>query len=78
MQTEGIKIDLDEVSFVTIEKVAEQFSVSVSTIRSWVKSGHIPKESYIKIGATYRYNIPMVAKALVEAPESSASIDADV
>ena len=35
--------------FVAIEDLANHFAVSVSTIRSWVRQGHIPKNTYIKI-----------------------------
>jgi excisionase family DNA binding protein len=58
------------VSYVPIEELAEHLSVKVSTIRQWVKQGYIPKDTYIKVGNTYRYNIPEVVNALKqEVPE---------
>lgn len=50
--------------FVPIEEVAKHFTVSVSTIRAWVRQGHIPKDTYIKVGNTYRFAIDNVATAL--------------
>ena len=75
-------------AFVTIETLAKHFSVSVSTIRLWIKQNYIPNNTYIQIGQTYRYSIPLVSAALKKAtldvdkktihvPEDS-SIDKDV
>lgn len=65
-----------QVSYVPIEELAEHLSVKVSTIRQWVKQGYIPKDTYIKVGNTYRYNIPEVVNALKQdAPESSKEIN---
>lgn len=50
--------------FVPIEDLAKHFVVSVSTVRTWVRQGHIPKETYLKIGNTYRFNVPKVIEAL--------------
>jgi excisionase family DNA binding protein len=52
--------------FVPIEEVAKHFTVSVSTIRAWVRQGHIPKDTYIKVGNTYRFSIDNVAAALTK------------
>lgn len=52
--------------FVPIEEVAKHFTVSVSTIRAWVRQGHIPKDTYIKVGNTYRFSIDNVATALTK------------
>ena len=52
--------------YVPIEKLAEHFSVSVSTIRMWVRNNHIPKDTYVNIGNTYRFNIDDVANALTK------------
>jgi predicted DNA-binding transcriptional regulator AlpA len=51
-------------TYVPIENVAEYFSVSVSTIRAWVRQDRIPKNTYIKVGNTYRYCIPEILDAL--------------
>jgi len=51
-------------SYVPVEEVAEHLSVKVSTIRQWVSKGFIPKTTYIKVGYTYRFNVPAVVEAL--------------
>ena len=53
--------------FITIEDVAKHFSVSVSTVRAWVHQKHIPEDTYIKIGKTYRFRVSDVATALTKA-----------
>ena len=55
--------------FVPIEELAKQFTVSVSTIRAWVRQGHIPKDTDLKIGNTYRFNVSAVVKALSNTPK---------
>tara|TARA_R110000765_G_scaffold4167_3_gene13298 strand:- start:1247 stop:1522 length:276 start_codon:yes stop_codon:yes gene_type:complete len=52
--------------FVPIEDLSKHFSVSVSTIRAWVRQGHIPKDTYIKVGNTYRFSIDDVSGALAK------------
>lgn len=60
--------------FVPIEDVARYFSVSISTIRAWVRQHKIPSDTYIKIGNTYRFSIPKVEDALLsaDAPQKDA------
>jgi|TARA_Y100000310_G_scaffold100686_1_gene98540 excisionase family DNA binding protein len=53
-------------SFVPIDVVAEHFTVSASTIRSWVRSGRIPKSAYIKVGNTYRFSLSAVVEELLQ------------
>ena len=55
--------------FVPIEDLAKQFTVSVSTVRAWVRQGYIPKDTYLKIGNTYRFNKSAVVKALSSTPK---------
>jgi len=55
--------------FVPIEDLAKHFTVSVSTVRAWVRQGLIPKETYIKVGNTYRFNVTKVVNALTAAPK---------
>ena len=50
--------------YVPIEDVAKHFSVSISTIRAWVRQKEIPDDTYIKVGNTYRFNIEDVSDAL--------------
>jgi len=53
--------------FVPIEKVARHFTVSVSTIRAWVRQDKVPSDTYIKVGNTYRFNLDAVEAALIKA-----------
>ena len=55
--------------FVPIEDLAKHFAVSISTIRAWVRQGHIPKSTYIKIGNTYRFNKTSVTEALTKSAQ---------
>jgi excisionase family DNA binding protein len=72
--------------FIPIEKLAEHFTVSTSTIRSWVRRGDIPAHTYIKVGNTYRFSKEDVSAALlnrgVDAPQpvsvSTESVSATV
>lgn len=52
--------------FVPIEELSKHFTVSVSTIRAWVRQGHIPKDTYIKVGNTYRFSVDAVSTALTK------------
>ena len=60
--------------FVPIEDLSKHFSVSVSTIRGWVRKGHIPKNTYIKVGNTYRFSIADVSEALTSQHEDNVSL----
>ena len=60
--------------FVPIEDLAKQFTVSVSTVRAWVRQGHIPKDTYLKIGNTYRFNVSAVVNALSNTPKTEPEV----
>ena len=60
--------------FVPIEDVANHFSVSISTVRAWVRQEHIPKDTYIKVGNTYRFRIGDVANALTSAKKETIHV----
>ena len=64
--------------FVPIEDLAKHFTVSVSTIRAWVRQGHIPKDTYLKIGNTYRFNVSKVVDALSNAPKDEPEVPTPV
>ena len=55
----------DTNEFVSIEDVAKHFTVSVSTARAWVRQGALPKNTYVKIGKTYRFKLDAVVAALL-------------
>ncbi len=50
--------------YVTIESVADKFSVSVSTVRGWIRKGFIPRDTYIKAGNTYRFKLDEIEQRL--------------
>ena len=64
--------DQDKSPFSTIDEVAKHFAVSVSTIRTWIAQGNIPPSTYIKVGVTYRFRIPMIEEALNTSPGQTA------
>jgi excisionase family DNA binding protein len=66
-----------ETPFVTIEVVAKRFIVSVATVRTWVKTGAIPKQTYLKIGNTYRFNLPEVETALTSGHKEPVQLEFD-
>jgi excisionase family DNA binding protein len=55
----------EEEGYVPIDNVAKHFSVSVSTIRAWIKDGKIPKDTFMQLGTTYRFKLSAVEGALV-------------
>ena len=57
----------EETPYVNINKVADYFQVSVSTIRKWVNNGYVPDSIYIKIGEVYRFRLNDVEAALTVA-----------
>lgn len=57
--------------FVPIEELAKHFAVSVSTVRAWIRQGHIPKHAYLKIGNTYRFQVSKVVAALSTTPDDT-------
>lgn len=63
--------------FVQVEDLAKHFVVSLSTIRKWLHSGAIPKDTYIKIGSTYRFDLPKVVAALTAAPKDPEQLEFD-
>ena len=63
-----------EAPYVPVEELAKYFSVSVQTIRAWVRQNIIPAETYIKIGSTYRFNIADVENALVNKSQQEAAV----
>lgn len=62
----------DESPYVNIHKVADYFQVAASTIRKWLYSGHIPANTYIKVGEVYRFRIPEVEAALSVATKKAS------
>ena len=65
--------------YVPIEDVAKHFSVSISTVRAWVRQKHIPEDTYVKIGNTYRFRLSDVVTAVMKASSkrSEETVDED-
>lgn len=63
------------VPLVTIEGVAEHFVVSVQTVRTWVRTGVIPKHTYLKIGNTYRFDLDQLAAELLNKPKEPVQLE---
>ena len=59
----------NESPFVTIEAVAKYFGVSTSTVRMWMRTNMVPKGSYVKLGRTYRFNLPVLVERLMHAQQ---------
>ncbi len=60
-------------TLVPIEDVARHFSVSLSTVRKWVRDGVIPENMYVKIGHTQRFALDRVADALMRYDEDKGN-----
>jgi len=61
--------------YVAIEDVAKYFSVSISTVRAWLRQGYIPKTTYIKVGNTYRFHLAAVVEHLTTVVTSESADD---
>lgn len=71
---------MDIHKYVTIEDVADFYSVSVSTVRNWIKTGVIPDHVIFKVGHTHRYKIADIEGAIrgVPASEIKPPLDKEV
>ena len=52
--------------YVGTQELSKYYQVSITTIRNWIKSGHIPADTYIKIGEVYRFRLDEVETALTK------------
>jgi len=66
--------------FVSIDDIAKHFSVSVSTVRAWIRQKHIPEDTYVKIGKTYRFRVGDVTSSLtkVSSKRSAETVGEDL
>ena len=62
---------------IPIEDVAKHFTVSVSTIRAWLRQGYIPRDAYMKLGNTYRFQLSKVVEALTKIEKNDTAVKAD-
>lgn len=58
--------------YVKIGDVADEYSVSISTVRKWLREDKIPRHTYIKAGRTYRFNLAALTEALRGGPSAIA------
>ena len=65
---------MDSPKYVPIEDMDKYFSVSRSKISAWVRQNQIPKDTYIKIGNTYRFCVDDVANALTKAEDPEEEV----
>ena len=43
--------------YVNIEELSRYVGMTITTLRSWVRTGAIPRETYIRAGQTYRFHL---------------------
>ena len=55
---------IDGSDLVRVEEVAETLGVKPTTIQDWVRKGNIPRNTYLKVGKTYRFDLKAVIAAL--------------
>jgi excisionase family DNA binding protein len=60
-------------NYVTITDLAKFFNVSVSTVRSWIKTEILTSTDYLKVGNTYRFKMADVDAALRRAPADAVT-----
>ncbi len=63
-------MQVEDTPYVNINKVADYFQVSVSTVRKWVNNDYIPDNTYIKVGEVYRFRLNDVESALSKVTKS--------
>jgi|TARA_R100001224_G_scaffold23985_1_gene12807 DNA-binding transcriptional MerR regulator len=61
---------------VDIGTVAEHFQVSISTVRSWIRESQIPKDTYMKLGKTYRFKLSRLEQALLDSKQDTETVEA--
>ena len=54
-----------------IEQVAEHYQVSISTVRSWIRSNTIP---FIRVGGMYRFRMSDVDAAFVSSTRGTPPV----
>jgi|TARA_B100002019_G_scaffold285463_1_gene294462 predicted site-specific integrase-resolvase len=59
--------------FVSAADLAAHFDVHEVTIREWRDKGYIPRQSYIRAGQTYRYNLDEVIKHMTGQSDDAES-----
>jgi len=58
--------------YVSVEDVAKYYSISVSTVRTWIRTGVLTPADFLKLGNTYRFKIADVDAALRRKSASDA------
>jgi excisionase family DNA binding protein len=52
---------MTEDRYVAINDIAEHYTVSISTVRAWIRDSKIP---YLRVGKTFRFKLSEVDAAL--------------
>lgn len=52
------------VGYVDIASVAKYFSVSISTVRAWIRTGVVGPDDYLRLSGVFRFKIADVEAAL--------------
>lgn len=60
--------------YIDIQELAGKLAVSVSTIRTWVRIGHLDHSAYFKAGNTYRFNFDAVLNCLHGQPSKPSEL----
>lgn len=71
--------------YVRMKELAEYFSISVPTVRLWQRQGKIPKDTYIKVSGSYRFDLAAVERAFkaenadtddeIDTPEDTGTVE---
>ena len=62
-------------SLATINMVADEFQVSVSTVRAWMRQGLLTEGSYAKIAKTYRFDLDRLRAHFFKQPMPEKKIE---
>ena len=46
--------------YIKLSEVADNLGISIHTARSWLRNGNIPRQTYFKVGNTYRFNYEQI------------------
>lgn len=55
---------MTQYELVLADELGAHLRVRPETIRAWVRTGKIPRSTYLKVGTTYRFDVEAVVAAL--------------
>lgn len=59
----------------TMQELADYLKLSIVCVRSWVRKGYIPHNTYIRVAGTYRFDRAAVVRALRHATPVAQPIE---